>query len=131
MLYPFSHPIQHYAITPGLFINHASRPDGRAEVLFLFPPANPSLSSFRQRPHLGEDVGAVPVVTVRLAVVGGEAGASQYGAHGGTVFLCALPLAVFARAACRQWHNQLEGAEDNTKCRADVKATHHSLHSFL
>lgn len=51
-------------------------------------------------PHLGKDIGAVPVVAVRLAVVGGEVGASQYGACGGTVFLCAFPLAVFARAAC-------------------------------
>lgn len=51
-------------------------------------------------PHLGEDVGAVAVVTVRLAVVGGEARASQDGARAGTVVLCALPLAVAARAVC-------------------------------
>lgn len=50
--------------------------------------------------YLGEDVGAVAVVTVRLAVVGGEAGASQDGARGGALFLRAPPLAVVARAVC-------------------------------
>lgn len=53
-------------------------------------------------PHLWEDVGAVSVVTVLLAVVGDEVRTSKDGTRGGKVFLCAHPLAILARALCRQ-----------------------------
>lgn len=70
-------------------------------------------------PYLGEDVGAVAVVTVRLAIVGGEARASQDGAHGGALFLCAPPLAAVARAVC-VWTN---GTLSSVGVEGDVKRT--------
>lgn len=96
----------------------------REQSLGFYLPVNPSQTSCRLRPHLGEDVSAVAVVTVRLAVVGVEARASQDGARGDAVFLRAAPLAVVARAACRQMPYLAQwGFEDNMKRNTVLPST--------